>query len=225
MTQARRPGPTGRRAAGDPPAGNRRGSLIALQVLLVAVGGACVSWWAVDMASASLASARAGRRLQHAISAQTRVASPGASNAPAPAVQVGDPLGWISIPRIGVKTVIVEGDDDLTLSFAAGHIPGTALPGASGNLSLAGHRDSVFSGLGRVHNGDLIVVTTPVATYRYAVESTRVVQPEDVGVLSPGGKPALTLITCYPFGYVGPAPQRFIVRATLLPAVSDKRKG
>ena len=119
----------------------------------------------------------------------------------------------------------MEGDDDLTLAFAAGHIPGTALPGAGGNVALAGHRDGVFSHLGRVRTGDLIRVTTPAATYRYGVESTRVVQPEDVGVLESGIQPTLTLITCYPFSYVGAAPERFIVRARLLPGLSKRGAG
>ncbi|HVN76528.1 MAG TPA: class D sortase [Thermoanaerobaculaceae bacterium] len=132
-------------------------------------------------------------------------------------MSVGDPLGWIAIPRLGVRSVIVEGDDDLTLSFAAGHVPGTALPGAPGNAALAGHRDSVFSGLAHVRDGDVVLVTTPSARYRYVVSSTEVVGPDDVSALDAGGGTSLTLITCFPFRYVGPAPRRYVVRARLAP--------
>ena len=119
---------------------------------------------------------------------------------------------------MGVGTVIVEGDGDLTLAYAAGHIPGTALPGAAGNAALAGHRDGVFRGLARIRRGDLISITTPSGKYRYAVDSLRVVKPEDVSVLRPTRTPTLTLVTCYPFEYIGAAPERFIVDARLVGA-------
>lgn len=168
------------------------------------------------MTSANLARARAARHLDQMIAARAPGASPPEVSRPAKAVALGEPLGFITIPRIAVKTVVVEGDNDAELAFAAGHVPGTALPGVSGNVALAGHRDGVFSRLGRVRVGDLILLKTPAATYRYAVESTRIVPPTDVAVLDPVGRPTLTLITCFPFHYVGPAPKRFIVRADLL---------
>ncbi len=123
------------------------------------------------------------------------------------------PLGRIEIPRIGVSAIVEEGDADPTLLDAVGHIPGTALPGADGNAALAGHRDTYFRHLEDVQDGDEIWFTTMTAIYKYRVESTRVVDPSDVSVLASTGHPQLTLVTCYPFHYVGPAPKRFIVVA------------
>ncbi len=122
-------------------------------------------------------------------------------------------LGSISIPRVGVSSVIVEGTDDRTLALSVGHIPGTAVPGGEGNVALAGHRDTFFRGLENIRAGDDILLTASGGTQLYQVESTRVVSPDDVYVLNDVGRPLLTLVTCYPFHYVGPAPKRFIVRA------------
>ncbi len=168
-------------------------------------------WWAAGAAYARWASAGQGRRLDRLIAAER--SAPAASRVAA--VRLGDPIGRVEIPRIGVGTVIVEGDGDLTLAYAAGHIPGTALPGGTGNAALAGHRDGVFRGLARIRRGDVISITTPTGKYRYLVDSLRVVKPEDVSVLRPTRRPTLTLVTCYPFRYIGAAPERFIVRAKL----------
>ena len=121
--------------------------------------------------------------------------------------------GRIEIPRLGVSGEIREGADDDTLSIAVGHVPGTALPGATGNVALAAHRYGYFKGLRRVRNGDEITVTTSGGAFHYAVDSIEVVEITDVGVLCPTVEPTLTLITCYPFDYIGHAPQRLIVRA------------
>ncbi len=153
------------------------------------------------------AAARAGDRLERMGPARMAVAP-----------QVGDPLGRISIPRVGVDEVIVEGDDDLTLSFAAGHVPGTAVPGAIGNAVLAGHRDGVFAALARVRAGDAIVIVAPGARSRDGVRSAEVVRPDATSVLAPTTRASLTLVTCYPFRYVGPAPFRYVVRADLVAA-------
>lgn len=128
-------------------------------------------------------------------------------------VQPGAPFGRIEIPRLGISAMIVEGVRPHDLKLAVGHIPGTAFPGESSNVALAGHRDTFFRKLGRVRDNDLITLTTLHGIYRYRVESTGVVQPTDVDVLDPTPNPALTLVTCYPLSYVGPAPERFIVRA------------
>lgn len=122
-------------------------------------------------------------------------------------------LGSISIPRIGVYSVIAEGTDNRTLALSVGHISGTALPGAEGNIALAGHRDTLFRGLRKLRNGDDIVLTTPSGTTLYEVASMHVVSPDEVSVLRNAGRPQLTLVTCYPFDYIGPAPKRLIVRA------------
>jgi sortase A len=121
--------------------------------------------------------------------------------------------GTILIPRLGVEGNILEGADDDTLRIAVGHIPGTALPGGAGNAALAAHRYGYFKGLRRVRMGDRITVRTAAGTFHYAVDRIEIVEVTDVSVLAPTPTPTLTLVTCYPFDYIGPAPQRLIVRA------------
>jgi LPXTG-site transpeptidase (sortase) family protein len=123
-------------------------------------------------------------------------------------------VGQIEIPRIGLKAMILEGATRRTLAAAVGHIPGTALPGAKGNAALAGHRDTFFRGLKDIRAGDRILVTTLEGSFEYRVKDCNVVGPRDTHVLDDTAEPALTLVTCFPFHYVGPAPERFIVRAT-----------
>ncbi|MBK9372521.1 MAG: class D sortase [Holophagales bacterium] len=125
-------------------------------------------------------------------------------------------LGRIEIPRIGVSAIVREGDDDATLSVAVGRVPGTARPGERGNMALAGHRDSFFRELRHIRVDDVIRFRTPGREYEYRVDATEVVEPEELRVLAPSAAPVLTLVTCYPFGYVGSAPNRFIVRASRL---------
>ena len=122
-------------------------------------------------------------------------------------------LGRIDIPRVGVSSVVLQSDNEASLQLGVGHIPGTALPGGDGNVALAGHRDTFFRGLKDIRKNDEILLTTPDGTYLYQVAWTRIVPPEDVGVLKDTGKPLLTLVTCYPFEYIGAAPDRFVVRA------------
>jgi sortase A len=140
---------------------------------------------------------------------------PGTSAAPksAPAVAIDGLIGRIEIPRLLVSAVVVEGVDRTTLRRAVGHIPGTALPGERGNVGLAGHRDTFFRSLKDVKIKDEVQLSTLAGNFNYEVESLRVVDPENVGVLAPSGHNVLTLVTCYPFYYVGPAPKRWIVRA------------
>jgi sortase A len=131
------------------------------------------------------------------------------------ALQPGDPFGRISIPRIGLSAMIAEGDDAATLRHAVGHIPGTAAPWDTGNVALAGHRDTFFRDLKRVRLDDMIVLETLRGTYRYRVEHISIVGPEQIDLLQPT-KSDLTLVTCFPFHYVGPAPQRYVVQASRL---------
>ena len=136
-----------------------------------------------------------------------------------PATKAGaDPLvlGRIEIPRLAVAAIVREGDDNTTLAIAVGHISGTARPGERGNMALAGHRDSFFRALRDIRCQDTIRIVTPERSYEYAVDSTEVVGPEDTRVLDPTSDTVLTLVTCYPFKYVGHAPNRFIVRASLV---------
>ncbi len=125
------------------------------------------------------------------------------------------PLGILTIPKIGLEVPVLEGIDTMTLDRGAGRIPGTALPGQPGNIGIAGHRDGFFRGLKDISTGDTIIFSTLDSRNTYAVESIRIVNPGDVKVLGPTPKPSLTLVTCYPFYFVGVAPRRFVVHATL----------
>jgi sortase A len=136
------------------------------------------------------------------------------TSAPLPVTLVsGGLIGRIEIARVGVSAIFMEGDDMHTLRRAVGHIPGTALPGRPGNVGIAGHRDTFFRPLRNVKRDDVITLTTILGEYRYRVVSTKIVGPNDVDVLDPGPNEILTLVTCYPFYYLGSAPDRFIVRA------------
>jgi sortase A len=127
----------------------------------------------------------------------------------------GTALGRIEIPRLGVSAVVRTGSDVRTLQLAVGHIPGTALPGERGNVGLAGHRDTFFRRLRDIAPDDQIRIVTPTGTFSYRVQRTNIVAPADVWVLGDTPVPSLTLVTCYPFTYIGAAPERFIVRAVL----------
>ncbi len=142
---------------------------------------------------------------------------------PLPAAEEGSLVGRIEIPRLGVSAIVLEGVESSTLRRGVGHIPDTPLPGGAGNVGLAAHRDSFFRALKDIRKNDTVRVKTLAGTYRYRVEWTRVVEPEQTEVLSPdvdtGGE--LTLVTCYPFNYVGSAPHRFIVRARQVAEAAD----
>lgn len=132
---------------------------------------------------------------------------------PAPAPSGPPPLGRLEVPRLGLSAIVMPGTGRRTLRRAVGHIEGTALPGEPGTVGLAGHRDSHFRPLERIAPGDEIVLTTPAGEFRYQVGWTEIVRPEEVDVLDPKGEPYLTLVTCYPFDFLGDAPDRFIVQA------------
>lgn len=178
-------------------------------LLLVAI--ACLGWYVSDSLQARLYGAYEETRLADALKSVEHV------KGPPPPRNNGDFIGQLDIPRIGVRAIILEGDDDHTLRFGVGHIPGTALPGEQGNISLAGHRDSFFRPLLNIRRDDQIRLTTFEGFRDYRVDWIRVVKPQEVKVLKPAGQPTLTLITCYPFHYVGSAPERFVVRAHRIP--------
>lgn len=147
-------------------------------------------------------------------SADAAVPSLSSASAPEPSGALGyGVLGAIEIPRLNISSIVEEGVDSSTLWEAVGHMPGTALPGQNGNSALASHRDTYFRGLAEVRTGDLIVFKSPTANFRYRVESTRIVDAQATDALPDSATPTLSLITCYPFHYLGPAPQRFIVTA------------
>jgi sortase A len=136
-----------------------------------------------------------------------------AQEPPRKPLAAGELVGRIEIPRLGISTIVLEGVDTKTLRRGVGHIPETAPPGTSGNVGLAAHRDSFFRGLKDIRKNDIIQLKTLEGSYQYRVESTEIVTPEDTQVLANTGIPELTLVTCYPFYYVGSAPKRFIVHA------------
>jgi sortase A len=126
----------------------------------------------------------------------------------------GSLVGRIDIPRLDLSAVVFEGTSDDTLSRGVGHLRGSAGPGERGNLVLAGHRDTFFRELRNIRQGDEVNVMGPKGEFEYQVDSTTIVEPDQTEVLQPGDGATLTLITCYPFRYIGNAPERFIVRAT-----------
>lgn len=119
----------------------------------------------------------------------------------------------LEIPRLGIDVMVHEGTASRTLRIGAAHIPGTALAGDRGNIVIAAHRDTFFRELRNIRADDTILLETLNGSYQYSVEWTRVVNPSDREVLEASSDSLLTLVTCYPFYYVGPAPQRFVVRA------------
>jgi sortase A len=122
-------------------------------------------------------------------------------------------IGRLEIPRLDVSVIVMEGDDKTTLARAVGHLPDTAVPWELGNAVLAGHRDTFFRPLQNVREGDEIRMTTTRGTFDYRVFRTQIVEPDDLSVLAPTPVRSLTLVTCYPFAFVGSAPQRFIIHA------------
>lgn len=160
-----------------------------------------LGWWMAARFESSTWQARQEQRLREATRSE------------APLRDTDGLVGRIEIPRVGVSAVIGCGIDDKTLAHAVGHIPGTALPGKNGNIGLAGHRDSFFRGLRGLTLKDRIEIATPDGQYEYAVDSIQIVEPGRADVLRPTVGETLTLVTCYPFSYIGQAPKRFVVKA------------
>jgi sortase A len=131
-------------------------------------------------------------------------------------------IGILRISKIHVQVPVLEGTDELTLNRGVGHLAGTSNLGGSGNSAIAGHRDGFFRGLKDVSVGDRIELDTPAKTVTYVVDRIIVVDPTDVSVLKPRPRPSLTLITCYPFYFVGSAPKRYIVQASVADSASAK---
>lgn len=151
-----------------------------------------------------------------AATAESYAASAGTRSTPSPRPTPpasGGVIGRLTIPAVEIDAIVAEGVDDPTLSRAVGHLPGSPLPGEPGNVALAGHRDTFFRGLAKLKLADSIQLVTTTGTHDYVVEDLRIVEPTETAVLAAGPSPTLTLITCYPFHYIGAAPQRFIVRA------------
>ena len=145
---------------------------------------------------------------------RSKVHAPSASTTAAPAA--GTLLGRLEAPSVRMSTAVLEGSDDATLSRGAGHIEDTPFPGQAGNIGIAGHRDTVFRPLRNIHVGDPLDLTAADRVFRYRITKTLIVGPDDVYVLDPTDRPTMTLVTCYPFEFVGHAPRRFIVQAELV---------
>ena len=186
-----------------------------LERALLLIGVLCICFYAYAQVEAYLYQRVETRELDAILaSAPPRPVNAPETHRARPAPAPGSAIGRIEIPRLGVSAIVRAGSDAKTLRLAVGHIPGTALPGDTGNVGLAGHRDTFFRRLRDIRPDDEIRVTTADGMFSYRVDETMVVNPKDVWVLEPTGRSVLTLVTCFPFTYVGSAPQRFIVRAT-----------
>ena len=210
------PAPADERGPLPPYASPRRGrrGLLWIERLLLSVAILSLGYYSYVSAETYLYQIYENRELDAILASAPRAAH-SSSAAPRARPANGDPIGRVEIPRLGVSVVVRAGSDARTLQLAVGHIPGTALPGERGNMGLAGHRDTFFRRLQDIKPDDEIRLTTTEGTFSYQVERTLIVQPDDVWVLDSTGDPVLTLVTCYPFTYVGSAPERFIVRAAM----------
>ena len=182
-----------------------------LQRALTLTGIACLGWFGYVTVDAAMYQRAQAAEFERQRAAQMLPASPLAT---APASEADTNLiGLLDIPRLSMSTPVVRGDDSTTLSLAAGHLPDTPRPWEPGNSAIAGHRDGLFRPLRNIRVGDDIFMRTSRGDLRYRVNNTKIVMPDDLTVLSRTDGQTLTLITCYPFQYIGAAPQRFIVRA------------
>lgn len=145
----------------------------------------------------------------------------------AAAIPRGTWVARLEAPSVGLSATVLEGSDDKTLDKAAGHIESTPLPGQPGNIGIAGHRDTTFRRVRHLKIGDTLRLATPEATFEYRIAETRIVDPDAVDVLAPTTQPSLTLVTCYPFTFIGNAPKRYILRAVLTEErnAEGKRRG
>jgi sortase A len=181
---------------------------------LFAIAVSCLGYAAFVVIDAKMYQARELRRLERERQTDSDAdAAEAAVPVVAPRPSDGTAIGEIQIPRLNLSVVVVQGESEAILQRAVGHLPRTALPGADGNVVLAGHRDTFFRPLKDIEAGDRIVVKMRERDVEYVVEWTEVVKPTDVQVLDQAGGHRLTLITCFPFYYVGSAPSRFIVFA------------
>ena len=196
---------------------SRRGSrlLVWAESLLIMGGTAALTWCTYIVGDAYIT-----QRLARDVLESTPHVNTATSGAPSGSANVrhspalGTPLAELTIPSVGLSAAVLHGSDAHTLSLGLGHIENTPLPGESGNVAIAGHRDSFFRPLRNVKVGDDILLDTPEERVHYRVSTLRVVNSHEVGVIGPTKDATLTLVTCYPFWFIGNAPDRFVVRAT-----------
>jgi sortase A len=177
----------------------------------------CVYIWA----DAQVYQALQNRHLNSAIAVAVQPAREENRSAVPTNTMAGSAIGRLEVPRLALSVVVLEGDDPKTLRRGAGRIPGTAWPGQPGNLAIAGHRDTFFRPLRGIRTDDVLQLTTPNGSFVYQVQSVRVVAPTQTEVLASIPQQTLTLITCYPFLYVGHAPNRFVVTARQVSSSSE----
>lgn len=192
-----------------------------IEVGLAAIGVACLIWAGTVSMSAVAYQARQRVLLQRPGSSVEQPDADRASTVAVRATGFAGAIGRLEIPRIGLSAVVAEGDDEKTLRVAVGHLPDTPLPWQEGNAAFAGHRDTFFRPLRRIHVGDEIRLATPRGEFRYRVTRHTIVDPEELWVLEDSADAALTLITCYPFDFVGPASRRFVVQAERITDPND----
>lgn len=208
----------GDRGAVSPDVSPRRaGPLVWLNRVLIAFGITCLIFYSAVTVHTWRYQRAAKSQVEQMIAADR----PGPMRAEMPAVskplETGEIIGRVDIPRIKLSAAIAEGDDDRTLGKAVGHLPDTPLPWQrQGNVALAAHRDGLFRPLENIRLNDDVRVFTARGEYHYRVKKTHIVDPDDVWVIAPTPTPTITLITCYPFSFVGNAPRRFIVQAELV---------
>ena len=184
---------------------------------LLALGLICLVYYSV----ATVYTLRYQRAAKSQIEQMVSIERPPAARVVVPGIakplESGELIGRVDIPRLKLSAAVAEGDDDKTLGKAVGHLPDTPLPWQRrGNVGLAAHRDGLFRKLGGIRIGDDIRLVTTRGEFQYKVKKTHIVDPDDVWVLAPTATPTITLITCYPFSFVGNAPHRFIVQAELV---------
>jgi sortase A len=196
-----------------------RRRLTVIERLLILGAVVCLGWCVFVVARAWRYQSRATATTSSApATSMPAVETPVETPAGPSALPIGEPMGRIEVPRLHVSAAVANGDDDGTLTVAIGHLPDTPFPWEAGNSALAGHRDTFFRQLRNIRVGDDMRVATPYGDFAYQVSRTLIVTPDDLSVLEPTPEPTLTLITCYPFSYVGHAPKRFIVQAVRVPA-------
>lgn len=189
--------------------------------LMYGLAAILLGWVAYQLAAAQWFQHAQGKRLDQMLRSTPHAAvtydAGGAFRAVAAraAIQRGDPVGRLELERVGLAVILSEGVEESTLARAVGHLPGTALPGEAGNTVFAGHRDTFFRPLRRARVGDLLRITTPDGVFSYRIEARYIVPPDRVDLIASTGRPTLTLVTCYPFEYVGAAPLRYVLRAEL----------
>jgi sortase A len=175
----------------------------AVQRILLCLGAAMLMYAGGSLVYGRVSQMEASRRFGGHVIAAARH----------PDLAEGDPVGRLEVPRLRISVMVLQGVEDRTLVVGAGHVPGTPSPGSDGNVVIAAHRDTFFRTLERVVPGDRIQIDTATWRHEYIVESTEVVDRSETRVMESRGRRELTLITCYPFYFVGPAPRRFVVHA------------